>query len=120
MIAMMRPMFRAALVAQSCASWPGAGCVVQHAVRSISSSAFVEAPLAASRPSQQAKAKKPAGGGAATPVVEEKYDLTKQIPVNLLKGACGCGAGGVGPSRALVQRFRRVNSERRSASRELS
>jgi len=30
--------------------------------------------------------KKPAGGGgAAAPAVEEKYDLTKQIPVNLLK-----------------------------------
>lgn len=42
----------------------------------------------ASAPLQQ-QAKKKGGAGPAAPVVEEKYDLTKQIPVNLLKGACG-------------------------------
>ena len=85
-MACLRIFRRAALLSQHAES----ASVVVHAVRHISSSAPVEAgPLAASRPALQAKPKKAAGGGAASaPVVEEKYDLAKQIPVNLLKGAC--------------------------------
>ena len=54
-------------------------------VRCINSSASLAAPFEGSRPSLQTAKKKPSAGPAA-PVVEEKYDLKKQIPVNLLKG----------------------------------
>ena len=56
--------------------------------RGIASSAPLAAPLCASTPLLQQK-KGGKAGPAAGPVFEEKFDLTKQIPVNLLKGALG-------------------------------
>lgn len=59
------------------------------AVRYVSSSSSLFSPLHSSTILYQAKgaaaAKKPAAGGGGAPAVEEKYDLSKQIPVNLLK-----------------------------------